>query len=51
MDSEKETILSLVKQLTTGLVTNTLTPEQEEKLREDISDLQMNYIIGDLLED
>ena len=51
MPDEKETILRLVKELDDGLAANTLTPEQEEQLREDISDLQMNVIVGDLLED
>jgi hypothetical protein len=51
MPDEKETILQLVKQLNDGLAANTLTPEQEERLREDISDLQMNFIISDLLTD
>lgn len=51
LNVEKETILSLVKQLNDGLTTNSITPEQEEKLREDISDLQMNYLIGTLFED
>lgn len=51
MPDEKETILQLVKQLNDGLAASTLTPEQEENLRDEISGLQMNFIIGDLLAD
>jgi hypothetical protein len=51
MPDEKETILQLVKQLNDGLASNTLTPEQEENLRDEIGRLQMNIIIGDLLLD
>ena len=48
MPDEKETILKLVDELTQGLADGTLTPEQEEKLRDEIGDLQMNCIISEL---
>ena len=51
MTSEKEVIFRLVEQLNKGLAAGTLTADQEEKLRDDISDLQMNVIVGDLLKD
>ena len=51
MPDDRETIAKLVDELHQGLSEGTLTPEQEEKLREDIGDLQMNVIIGDLLLD
>ena len=51
METEKETIFKLIEQLNKGLEDSTITPEQEEKMRDDIGDLQMNYIIGTLFED
>lgn len=51
MPDDRETIAKLVDELNQGLADGTLTPEQEETLREDIGDLQMNVIIGDLLLD
>jgi hypothetical protein len=51
MTAEKETVLTLIEELKKGLLDGTLTTDQEEKLRDDISDLQMNVIVGDLLED
>jgi hypothetical protein len=50
MPDDRETISKLVDELNQGLADGTLTPDQEEKLREDIGDLQMNVIIGDLLD-
>jgi hypothetical protein len=50
MPDDRETIAKLVDELNQGLTKGTLTPDQEEKLREDIGDLQMNIIIGDLLD-
>ena len=50
MPDDRETIAKLVDELNQGLTNGTLTPDQEEKLREDIGDLQMNVIIGDLLD-
>jgi hypothetical protein len=51
MPDDRETIAKLVDELNQGLTNGTLTPDQEESLREDIGDLQMNVIVGDLLED
>lgn len=51
MPDDRETITKLIEELKQGLADGTLTPEQEENLREDIGDLQMNVIIGDLFED
>lgn len=51
MPDDRETITKLIDELNQGLADGTLTPEQEETLREDIGDLQMNIIIGDLLLD
>jgi hypothetical protein len=51
MTAEKETVLTLIEELNKGLVDGTLTSDQEEKLRDGIGDLQMNVIVGDLLED
>jgi hypothetical protein len=51
MLDDKETITNLIDQLNQGLTEGTLTPKQEENLREEIGDLQMNLIIGDLLVD
>jgi hypothetical protein len=51
MPDDRETILRLVKELNDGLSTNTLTPDQAENLRDEIGNLQMNLIIGDLLVD
>ena len=51
MTAEKEPVLMLIEELNKGLVDGTLTADQEEKLRDDISDLQMNVIVGDLLKD
>ena len=50
MPDDRTTIAKLVDKLNQGLTEGTLTPDQEEKLREDIGDLQMNIIIGDLLD-
>jgi hypothetical protein len=50
MSDDRETIAKLIDELNQGLADGTLTPDQEEKLREDIGDLQMNVIIGDLLD-
>ena len=50
MPDDRETIDKLFDQLNQGLTEGTLTPEQEETLREEIGDLQMNVIIGDLLD-
>lgn len=51
MLDDRETIDKLVDQLNQGLTEGTLTPDQEEKLRDEISDLQMNLLIGNLLLD
>ena len=51
MATEKEVIFKLIEQLNKGLEDGTITPEQEEKMRDDIGDLQMNVIVGDLFED
>lgn len=51
MPDDRETIAKLVDELNQGLAEGTLAPEQEETLREEIGDLQMNLIIGDLLTD
>jgi hypothetical protein len=51
MSSEKEVIFRLVEQLNKGLVDGTLTTEQEEKLRDDIGDLLINVIVGQLFDD
>jgi hypothetical protein len=51
MPDDRETIAKLVDELNQGLTEGTLSPEQEENLREEIGDLQMNVIIGDLLTD
>jgi hypothetical protein len=51
MPDDRETIAKLVDELNQGLTEGTLTPEQEETLREEIGGLQMNVIIGDLLTD
>lgn len=49
--SEKEVILELVDELNQGLADGTLSPEQEQNLRDEIGELQMNMIIGVLLSD
>ena len=51
MTSEKEVIFKLLEQLNKGLVDGTLTTDQEEKLRDDIGDLLINAIFGQLFED
>jgi hypothetical protein len=51
MTSEKEVIFRLVEQLNKGLAAGTLTADQEEKLRDDIGDLLINVIVGQLFED
>jgi hypothetical protein len=51
MPDDRETITKLVDELNQGLTEGTLTPEQEETLREEIGDLQINLLIGDLLVD
>jgi hypothetical protein len=51
MTTEKEVIFRLIEELNQGLTDGTLTPDQEEKLRDDIGDLQMNVIVGELFED
>jgi len=50
MSDEKETILKLIAELNRRIDEGTITPEEEEKFRDDIGDLQMNYILG-LLDD
>jgi hypothetical protein len=50
MATEKEVIFRLIDELNKGLAEGTITPEQEEKMRDDIGDLQMNVITGDLFE-
>ena len=49
MSTDRELISTLINQLEQGLSEGTLTPAQEEKLREEIGNLQMNVIISDLL--
>jgi hypothetical protein len=51
MPDDRETIAKLVDELNQGLTEGTLTPEQEENLRDEISSLQMNMLIGNLLLD
>ena len=51
MPDDRETIAKLIAELNQGLADGTLTPDQEEKLRDEIGDLQMNVLIGDLLTD
>ena len=51
MPDDRATIAKLIDELNQGLADGTLTPEQEEKLRDEIGDLQMNVIIGNLLLD
>jgi hypothetical protein len=51
MPDDRETIAKLVDELNQGLTDGTLTPEQEENLRDEISGLQMNLLIGNLLLD
>ena len=51
MPDDRETIAKLVDELNQGLAAGTLEPTQEEKLRDEIGDLQMNNIIGDLFTD
>ena len=51
MTTEKEVIFRLIEELNKGLAEGTLTPDQEEKLRDEIGDLQMNVIVGELFED
>lgn len=51
MTSEKEVIFRLLEQLNKGLVDGTLTTDQEEKLRDDIGDLLINVMVGQLFED
>jgi hypothetical protein len=51
MPDDRETIAKLVDELNQGLADGTLAPNQEEKLRDEIGDLQMNIIIGDLFID
>jgi hypothetical protein len=51
MLDDRETIDKLVDLLNQGLADGTLTPDQEENLRDEISSLQMNMLIGNLLLD
>ena len=51
MPDDRETIAKLVDELNQGLAGGTLTPVQEENLRDEIGNLQMNLIIGDQLTD
>jgi hypothetical protein len=51
MPDDRETIAKLVDELNQGLADGVLTPEQEENLRDEISSLQMNLLIGNLLLD
>ena len=51
MPDDRETIDKLFDQLNQGLSDGTLTIVQEENLRDEIGNLQMNLIIGDLLVD
>jgi hypothetical protein len=51
MSTDRELISTLINQLEQGLSEGTLTPAQEEKLREEIGNLQMNLLIGNLLLD
>jgi hypothetical protein len=51
MSTDRELISTLINQLEQGLSESTLTPVQEEKLREEIGNLQMNLLIGNLLLD
>jgi len=48
MIEEQQKIIKLIEDLNNGIKAGTITTEEEEKLRDDISDLQMNYIIGTL---
>ena len=50
MSTDRELISILIDELEQGLTEGTLTPDQEEKLREEIGNLQMNIIIGELFE-
>lgn len=51
MSTDRELISTLINELEQGLSEGTLTPAQEEKLREEIGNLQMNLLIGNLLLD
>lgn len=51
MSTDRELISTLINELEQGLSEGTLTPVQEEKLREEIGNLQMNLLIGNLLLD
>jgi hypothetical protein len=51
MSTDRDLISILVDELEQGLCEGTLTPEQEEKLRDEIGNLQMNMIISNLLID
>jgi hypothetical protein len=46
--TERETILNLIAELNRRIDEGTITPEEEEKFRDDIGGLQMNYILGTL---
>jgi hypothetical protein len=48
MIDEKTSIMNLVDELNRRINADTITPEEEEKMRDDIGDLQMNYVIGTL---
>ena len=51
MLDDRETINKLVDLLNQGLADGILTSDQEENLRDEISSLQMNMLIGNLLLD
>ena len=51
MSTDRELISTLINEREQGLSAGTLTLVQEEKLREEIGNLQMNLLIGNLLLD
>jgi hypothetical protein len=51
MIDEKKSIMLMIEELNNRIAAGTISPEEEEVWREEIQDLQTNYILGTLLDE
>jgi hypothetical protein len=51
MTDEQKAIMLMIEELNNRIASGTISPEEEEVWREEIQDLQTNFIIGTLLDD
>jgi len=51
MTDEQKAIMLMIEELNNRIASGTMSPEEEAVWRDEIQDLQTNFIIGTLLED